>query len=166
MGGRWSLKSPGSAGRNPRRCSQAGSRSERPPTIYVCAAHCCLISPPARVRTLNSGKAGCPHVRLSVRPFACDHGLALPAPATAGAGLRRGVGVRFSRVGRGDEGRTPCSPAQRKSRARAPREPGLSPSQSPHQRSQNSGPRAPAAPEPLPVSPAGAALRGSLGRGV
>lgn len=121
----------------------------------MCAAHCCLISTPARGRTLNSEKAQCPHVRLSVRSFACNHGSARPAPATAGAGLRwGGVGERFSRVRRGNEGRTPSSPAPRQSRAGAPPEPGLSPSQSRHQRSRNGGPRAPAAPEPRPVSPA------------
>lgn len=97
---------------------------------------------------------------VSFHPFACDHGSARPAPATAGAGLRRGE-VFPSREG--DEGRTPSSPAPRRSRAGAPPEPGLSPSQSPHQRNRNGRPRAPAAPEPGPVSPAGATLKGSLG---
>lgn len=151
---------------------------KRPPphthTIYVCAAHCCLISTPTRGRTLNSGKAQCPHVRLSVRSFACNHGLARPAPATAGAGLRWGeVGGRYSRGGRGDEGRTPSSPAPRQSRAGAPPEPCRSPA----------GARPQPQPEPAPAEPErrtprpggagapagesrGAALRGSLGRGV
>lgn len=47
-----------------------------------------------------------------------------PAPATAGAGLKEGEG---SPVGRGGEGRTPSSPAPRRSRAEPRRSPASAP---------------------------------------
>lgn len=171
VGRRPILKPPGSAGPPLRRCSQAGSCRERPPPYTCRAAHRFFLSPPVRGRTPNPGQAQRPHVRLSVHRFPCDHGSARPAPATAGAGLKQGGG--FPESGGGTRG-GPCpapprageEPEPRRSPTGAPPEPGLRPSQSRHQRNRNRGPCAPAAPEPRPVSPAGAALRGSLGRGV
>lgn len=92
---------------------------------------------------------------------------ARPAPAAAGAGLRRG---EASAVGGGrgaDPGRPRPTPEQSPIPAEPRRgRPQPQPDRSRHRRSRIGGPRAPAAPEPRPVSPAGAALRGSLGRGV
>lgn len=141
-----------------------GPALSAPPPYTCCVAHCCLISPLAQGRTLNSGQAQRPHVRLSVYRFACDYGSTRPVPATAGAGLRQGE-IFPSRGG--DEGRTRSSPAPRRTKPeprRSPAEAWPRPQPEPA-RTRNGGPRAPAAPEPRPVSPAGAALRGSLGRG-
>ena len=133
------------------------------PPHTCCAAHCCFISPPARGRTLNPGQAQRPHVHLSVYRFACDCGSTRPALATAGAGLRRGEIFPSREGGRGAD---PVQPRPAPSRAGAPPEPrgGWPQPQPEPARSRNGGPRVPAAPEPRPVSPAGAALRGSLGR--
>lgn len=114
---------------------------------------CCSppLTPPPRVGP-RSGKAQCPLVHLSVHPFACDRGRRRAA-AVAGAGLRWGWG-RCPRVGRGERA-DPVQPRPAPEPSQSPAEPGRSPSRS--RRSPNSGPRARAAPEPQPVSPAGTA---------
>lgn len=174
VGGRRPLKPAGSAGPPPAPPPPPTPRVLRGWVAFRAVPHhtravlltaASVLPHPARGRTLNAGQAQRPHVHPSVYRFACDYGSTRPALATAGAGLRRGGD--FPESGGGDEGRTWSSPAPRRAKPEPRRSPaGAWPQPQPEPaRSRNGGPRAPAAPEPRPVSPAGAALRGSLGRG-